>query len=97
MDLSFMDTILGGGIAALFFTWGGIRARNKPAEYTVPKEPEPICGCSHHYAYHDTDGVCSEVNSQGRVRVVDGQETRILAPCRCKKYVGPEPMPRYIS
>jgi len=66
------------------------RVNRQPAVIVpqVPyKEPEPICGCTHHHCFHDDNGC-----GQKAVRY-DG--TMVIA-CGCKRYTGPEPLPQVI-
>jgi hypothetical protein len=49
-------------------------------------DPVAICGCTHHYSFHDGEGCHHEF-----VRWVNGVPTP--RGCSCKKYVGPEPLP----
>lgn len=55
------------------------------------EEPEPVCGCEHHLAFHTNDGVC-----KGKVQVQTGfneygQPTLDYHDCACQQYRGPVP------
>jgi hypothetical protein len=82
-----------------------------------PEEPKPVCGCGHHYASHNEQGVCQVVTTKqvlverGEPRTVQtgyhGMEhkvvydrevyEKVVSPCACTRYTGPEPLPTYIS
>lgn len=82
-----------------------------------PREPEPVCGCGHHYAKHHEDGSCAFTTVQrvlmerGNPRTVrtgyDGETHTTVYDhevwqdqtfdCSCKRYTGPEPLPRMVS
>ena len=55
-----------------------------------PKPVQPICGCEHHFSYHDPEtGAC---HSRG-VYLGNGQ----YDSCGCRRYSGPEPLPEYFA
>jgi hypothetical protein len=105
--LELVDFALGVGLGALTYRAGmsrGAKARRKLDEVTDPK---PICACSHNYAFHDENGVCHGVTtrqvkgdpilSPGGTYVVANRAGKTISePCKCKRYTGPEPLPRYI-
>lgn len=78
--------ILAAGLGVGSFT--GRRRRPKP-----PKAVEPICGCKHHLAVHDSkSGRCfasdrqpSKYNQTGTTVAWQFQV------CICRQYVGPKP------
>lgn len=86
--MEFLDTVLGALIAAGAW-WVGRRTARQETPY---KEPEPICGCGHHYSYHREGGACAH---DGRGRY-NKQTQRYENRCTCQKYTGPEPLPTYI-
>ena len=54
---------------------------------------QPVCGCKHHLSYHDKKtGQCN--NYQPDVHVTG---TGALVQCKCRQYVGPEPLVQYFS
>lgn len=91
----------------------GQRHPLKPLERESERaiEQKPVCGCSHHYAVHDMDGVCTSITQgitsrepkimkvgfQGEDHEVHYVEKYEQIPCPCKRYTGPEPLPTYIS
>jgi hypothetical protein len=86
-----------------------IEAAANPRELESP-DPTPVCGCSHHYSLHSEDGVCAAIMNQVVSREPQVMKTGYLGdqhkvvytekfaqrPCSCKRYTGPEPLPRYI-
>lgn len=58
------------------------------------EEPKAICGCEHHHCFHDEDGCghVSQVRTFDTFRFEYYKNTR----CKCKRYTGPEPLPRVI-
>jgi hypothetical protein len=68
----------------------------------IPKQPKPICGCNHHLAFHDEDGVCHATktheatwgrNQSGFVVATSWREDG----CECRQYVGPKPTEQYFT
>jgi hypothetical protein len=65
----------------------------------MPPEPapDPMCGCLHHFAFHDPrTGRCNDTAPEATKWKDDdyGQKIPIAwktAPCPCLRYVGPEP------
>lgn len=85
-------------MAGLFF-WAGSAYQIQLQRATKPKPrpvPEPVCGCEHHYAYHDPEtGKCNMVD-QNFVKINKDGTKHGFPNCMCKRYTGPEPMPEYI-
>jgi hypothetical protein len=53
---------------------------------------KPICGCTHHHAYHDPrTGICKGTVRRGKG--LDDNLTRIYSyhECNCQQYSGPMP------
>ncbi len=86
-------------ILASGYVAGGAYDRFKKARIERRQEqeralsgPEPVCGCRHHLAYHDTrDGRCYAVVKGKRAKDADDDA---VAPrqCSCRQYAGPEPL-----
>lgn len=75
--------------AAMFYNLGLITARHRhPRVPGPPEPPKPVCGCTHHLSYHSKAGKCN--GYQPGVVKGDGKS---LVDCRCKQYVGPQPLP----
>lgn len=73
----------------------------KPPAPPPPPPRPPVCGCKHHYCFHDLKaGTCS-VNVDGGLVVVghDQMSTvgREQVRCPCLRYTGPEPVPDYFD
>lgn len=61
----------------------------------VLTDPDPTCGCGHHYSFHNKEDGCHftiTYYNQGRMGV-----RSVLTTCTCVQYIGPEPLPRVIS
>jgi hypothetical protein len=89
------------GLAAgwfLTFGWGetykqaNIRLQQR---VRVLEDPDPICGCEHHYSFHDEEDGChfTVVHYRNMWNGTRG----VLTNCSCVRYTGPEPLPRVIS
>lgn len=77
-----LSLVAGAGLAAAGYA-GGARARRRARRASVPK---PVCGCKHHKSYHENgSSKCSFVQWFSGER------------CKCKKYVGPQPLPEYYA
>jgi hypothetical protein len=69
------------------------RIRELAAASRPPDPPPPVCGCTHHLALHDKEGMCHAV-----IEVPTGWDSdhKPLAyepgMCRCQQYVGPLPL-----
>jgi hypothetical protein len=61
------------------------------------KPPEPICGCTHHYSYHDPQtGECGAgVRVPSRYNDYGAVTAWKTAECACLQYSGPQPLPEY--
>lgn len=90
-----MTVILEGGAIALA---GVIVGRLLPGRRRKKiKQPQPICGCTHHYSMHDPKTKACGAS----VKVAQhsgGQFTSYkLMACACLQYTGPEPLPSIMS
>jgi hypothetical protein len=95
MDWSWIDTVVGAGIGIASYAVGQARGRRSRRRDPFADDPQPVCGCGHHYSLHDGEGGC-----HGTHRVVeqvsrDGK-TWATEACGCARYTGPEPLPRYL-
>jgi len=61
-------------------------AMRRKAQPQIEPGPAAICGCTHHFSFHDGKGCHHEW-----VRWING--VRAPSRCTCKQYVGPEPLP----
>ena len=68
----------------------GYRLGKRNKGKALGKEPQAICGCEHHYSHHDEDGCHFDHGNW-----YSGLWVSRL--CTCKKYSGPEPLPKYIA
>lgn len=95
MDWSVLDTLAGAAAAV-----GGMLIGAQPRvrrlmgfERRELEDPKPICGCKHHYSHHDENGMCHAIVQGDYLGAIQGYRQ---TPCTCKRYTGPEPLPRYI-
>lgn len=66
-------------------------ARRRAAK---PGAVEPVCGCEHHYSYHDpASGRCHGLTRVPSTMSVDSHHR----PCTCRVYTGPTPLPEYYA
>lgn len=72
-----IETLAIVGTASLFSWLAGRRSEAKAQKSAVPAEPEPICGCSHHFSMHDADGKCQHGETE-RILVERGDPQAIL-------------------
>lgn len=81
MDYSWIDTVIGAGIAYLAYRTGTRRERRRK-----PGEKKPICGCGHNRSFHEGGKKC-------RIKLgIDKLEN-----CGCRQYVGPIPYDEFIA
>jgi hypothetical protein len=79
----FACIILAGLVIALF-----TRLAKADTELRKLKDKRPVCGCLHHLSYHDKK--TSQCNGYEPGVVQAG--TKLKVQCRCRQYVGPEPL-----
>lgn len=89
-----LELVVGAAIfAAGQVTGRYLRMRAKPPK---PIERGPTCGCGHHKSLHDANGKCHGGFTEVGHKPVASVKYSHLA-CRCKQYVGPEPLPEYYA
>jgi hypothetical protein len=67
----------------------GERVRTRRASKPTPA---PMCACEHAIAFHDLEtGRCHE-----QVQRYANGVTKLVR-CECRRYTGPEPLPRYYA
>lgn len=111
-----MIDLLAVGVGVVAWSVGVLTGKRRQ-KAKIPKEPEPICGCNHHFSMHDENGVCQSgwtdrvLVERGQPRTVqtgwNGEHHKVVYDherwetvrkvCACRKYTGPEPLPRYVS
>jgi hypothetical protein len=70
-----------------------VEQEREKALAAASRPPEPICGCDHHLAKHDKQGVCHETIEAATAWDADHRPTAWESrPCACQQYVGPEPL-----
>jgi hypothetical protein len=96
VDWSWVDTVVGAGVGVAAYAIGQAqgRRRRRPRD-PYADDPQPLCGCGHHFALHDDHGTC-----RGVIREIEKTTRRgvtwVNHSCGCAKYTGPEPLPRYL-
>lgn len=93
MDFLVFILILCAGTTVFGLVEREMRRRRKRRREAI-YGPEPVCGCKHHYSFHNPKtGLCK---SQARTAVRwdgDGAANRWeLRSCGCQRYVGPQPL-----
>lgn len=74
-------------LAALYI----MRPRDpKKKKLTKGDEPDPICGCGHHLAFHTAEGQCRE-QIPILAAAEGGQPKYDVYDCTCQQYVGAVP------
>lgn len=81
-------------LALLYFVWERITDRRSAARERAEKKLQPLCGCTHHVAYHDPDsGVC---NAAVQVATRWDYYRKPIEwkhrACGCRQYIGPRPL-----
>ena len=95
MDWSWVDTVVGAGVGIVAYASGHARGRRTRARDPYADDPQPMCGCGHHFSLHSDDGTCRGVTREIQEATRRGT-TWVNQPCGCARYTGPEPLPRYL-
>jgi hypothetical protein len=95
MDWSWLDTVVGAGVGVVSYAVGQARGRRQRARDPFADDPEPVCGCGHHFSLHGDDNTCRGVTRVIEQTTRDGK-TWVTQSCGCARYTGPEPLPRYL-
>lgn len=92
-----MGIVEGGLIAIVCFVLGRYLPSRK--EVYKPLDQQPVCGCKHHFAYHDPEaGECHGTVKTPTSFSIGGAEVAWKqVPCTCRRYAGPEPLPSVID
>jgi hypothetical protein len=85
-------------VGAAVFAAGQVTGRYLWPRHRKPPEivRGPICGCGHHRSLHDDKGKCHGGFSEIGHKPIASVKYSHLA-CKCKQYVGPEPLPEYYA
>lgn len=78
---------------ALILLTGILLGRFLPGRRKAPKLPAPVCGCGHHYSFHDPQTLACGYESA--IYLGSGKYGPTCI-CRCARYAGPEPLPEYV-
>jgi len=90
-----MDGVaLTGAVIFLAGTVFGAGLRSLPPRRRQPAAVRPECQCGHPRALHDR--ATDQCHSLAYVRGTTSKSAH-HAPCRCRQYVGPEPLPSVFS
>lgn len=90
--------MLEGALIALV---GVLVGRFMPGRRRGPKPippPQPICGCTHHFALHDPETKACHGTVKTRKHNAIGDHIGYTYPaCACRQYTGPTPMPEFFA
>jgi hypothetical protein len=77
----------------------GMGARSLPGRRAGPKPPPAaVCGCGHHFSYHDPKTRACGYGSRPVVRLTSAvTEYGDVMRCPCLSYSGPEPLVTYYA
>lgn len=79
--------------AFIFYHMGSYNGKQQAAVPAAPKPVQPVCGCRHHFSFHDPKtGECHNYQEGVVERDVKTGSTTMIQ-CKCRRYVGPEPLP----
>jgi hypothetical protein len=89
MDSTTMTMLVGAGLAVVpgWIGWVLGRASGRRGVPTAPASTL-VCSCGHGYGTHEDERRCHGVDAGRRNGV------QVLDPCPCRRYDGPEPLPR---
>lgn len=83
--------IVTAGATAIGLRFAGFRFKRERKS----KEPDPVCGCDHHFAMHDLrTGECHGLMDGDPIKYYGSGTPSAYKqiPCTCQHYTGPEPM-----
>jgi hypothetical protein len=81
-------------VAVAAIVWAPMIIRAFKSDKKKPKkgaEPEPLCGCEHHLAFHTSEGVCKAQKQRWTGTNDRGYSQYDIVSCTCQQYVGPVP------
>lgn len=92
------DLLEGALIAVGAFIAGQWLPRPHRRGIRSPKPVEPICGCEHHYSFHDPKtGECHGTDRRAKYNDRGTYVGVHEIPCTCRHYTGPEPLPEFYA
>jgi hypothetical protein len=69
------------------------QARRQRELEAANRQPEPVCGCTHHLAKHDKQGKCHELVETPVAWDEAKKPVRYESQtCNCQQYIGPQPL-----
>jgi len=87
-----------GALILLAGIIAGVILRSLPPRRQAPKPVEAVCGCTHHYSLHDPQtGACNSLVQVARYSSGGSWTGYDYAPCACRRYSGPEPLPQFFA
>jgi hypothetical protein len=89
VDITAVTLLVGAALAAVpgWLGWALGRASGRRSTRSVPVSTL-LCSCGHGYGTHEDELRCHGVDARRRNGV------HVLDPCPCRRYDGPEPLPR---
>jgi hypothetical protein len=92
MDLSWVDSVIGGLLVLTAYKVGECRERSRKPEIS---EKEAVCGCEHHFSFHDENGC--HADDEESEHFDRERDIYVMDRCKCKRYTGPEPLPDFYA
>ena len=90
------DLLEGALIAIGAFLAGQWLPRPHRRRYKPPKPVRPVCGCRHHYSFHDPrTGECHGKMDGKPIKYDEWKDPTAYEQinCTCRQYTGPTPLP----
>lgn len=86
-------------VAFQITTLRAARRRKRKRAVNGGEDPQPVCGCDHHYAFHDpTTGHCHATSKVASKWDYAGYPVAYThQQCGCRQYVGPQPLETYYA
>ncbi|MBT2451466.1 hypothetical protein J7F03_31270 [Streptomyces sp. ISL-43] len=85
---------ISGAASSYLLAQAEVRRLEARAKARQLDPPQPVCGCGHHFSFHDPEArSCHHQNKLETSYLFGGITGNELVACDCRQYVGPEPLP----